>query len=89
MKTVHKYVLDEARNEVSTFEGARFLHVDNQFERITVWAEVNTLERECTRTLHVVGTGHEVPSGVDFVGSAVMAAGGFVFHVYAESETGR
>ena len=84
MKTIHKYVLGEAVNRVSTFEGARFLHVDNQREQITVWAEVNTLERECMRTLHVVGTGGDVPVGSAYVGSALVAGGDLVFHVYAQ-----
>lgn len=83
MRTIHKYVLGDAMNQVQTFERAKFLHVANQREQITVWAEVNTLECECLRTLHVVGTGHEVPAGVRYVGSAVMAGGDFVFHVYA------
>ena len=84
MRTVHKYVLSDVRNEVSTYEGARFLCAANQREQITVWAEVNTLERECMRTLHVVGTGHEVPRGAAFIGTALMAGGDYVFHVYAE-----
>ena len=84
MRTVHKYVLSDVRNEVSTYEGARFLCAANQREQITVWAEVNTLERECLRTLHVVGTGHEVPRGAAFIGTALMAGGDYVFHVYAE-----
>lgn len=84
MRTIHKYVLTATENAVSTHEGAKFLHAANQREQITAWAEVNTLERECMRTLHVVGTGHEVPAGVEYVGTAVMAGGDFVFHVYAE-----
>ena len=86
MRTVHKYVLSDVRNEVSTYEGARFLCAANQREQITVWAEVNTLERECMRTLHVVGTGHEVPRGAAFIGTALMAGGDYVFHVYAEEQ---
>lgn len=82
MKTIHKYVLSDAVNSVSTYEGARFLHADNQREQITVWAEVHTLARECMRTLHVVGTGGEVPIGARYVGSALMVGGDFVFHVY-------
>lgn len=84
MKTIHKYVLSDVRNEVGTYEGAQFVHVANQHEQITVWVEVNTLARECMRTLHVVGTGGEVPPGARHVGSALMADGHFVFHVYAE-----
>ena len=87
MRTVHKYVLSDVRNEVSTYEGARFLCAANQREQITVWAEVNTLERECLRRLYVVGTGGKVPPGCDYVGSALMADGDFVFHVYAERES--
>ena len=86
MRTIHKYAVGDWANEVSTYEGARFLHVDNQREQITVWAEVNTLERECMRTLHVVGTGHEVPRGAAFIGTALMAGGDYVFHVYAEEQ---
>lgn len=83
MRTVHKYVLSESVNQVSTFEGAKFIHVANQCEQITVWAEVNTLARECSRMLYVVGTGHEVPRFGEHVGAALMADGAFVFHVYA------
>lgn len=86
MKTIHKYLLNATENRVSTFEAVRFLHVANQREQITVWAEVDTLTRECTRTLHVVGTGDEVPVAVDYVGSALMAGGDFVFHIYADRE---
>lgn len=86
MRTIHKYVLDAATNRVQTYERARFIHAANQREQITVWAEVNTLERECVRVLHVVGTGHEVPVEADFVGSPLMAGGDFVFHVYAGRE---
>lgn len=86
MRTVHKYVLTETEATVHTFERTRFLHVADQYGRVTVWAEVNTLERECSRTLHVVGTGSEVPAGADYIGSAVMAGGTLVFHVYAATE---
>ena len=87
MKTVHKYLLDDVRTQVSTYEGARFIHVANQRERIAVWAEVNTLARECVRTLHMVGTGTDVPAGTDHIGSALVAAGEYVFHIYANRET--
>lgn len=87
MRTVHKYVLTGVVNEVSTFEGAKWLHVANQNEQIAVWAEVNTLERECMATLHLVGTGQAVPRHVEHIGSALMDSGRFVFHVYAPTPT--
>jgi len=92
MKAVHKYVLNDVEQGVSTFERAKFLHVANQREQICLWAEVNTLERECVRTVYVVGTGGEVPSGTTYIGSALMADGDFVFHVYTTTDqraTGR
>ncbi|GEP38867.1 hypothetical protein NPS01_25300 [Nocardioides psychrotolerans] len=87
MKVIHKYVLTEAASRVTTHEGARFIHAANQYEQITVWAEVNTLERECTAELHVVGTGGGVPPRTRHVGSVLMADGAYVFHVYAPEET--
>ena len=89
MRTVHKYVLDNVRNDIATFEGAKLLHVANQYERITLWAEVDTNNRECLRTVHVVGTGHPIPSTrtrTTYVGSVLMSGGEFVFHVYDEGD---
>jgi len=86
MRVIHKYVLDPFAPKVSTYEGARFIHATNQREEITVWAEVNTLARECVRTLHVVGTGYEPPQQGEYVGTVLMSNGDFVFHIYAEPE---
>ena len=82
MKTIHKYVLTDSVNKVSTFERAKFIHVANQREQITVWAEVNTLGHERMVTLHIVGTGGEVPAGGRHIGSALLTGGDYVFHVY-------
>jgi hypothetical protein len=84
MKTIHKYELAGVVTPISTYEGVRFLHVDTQRERITVWAEVNTLDRECLRTLHLVPTGGDVPRQATYVGSVLIDEGTFVFHVYVE-----
>jgi hypothetical protein len=89
MRTVHKYVLPNVRNAIPTFEGAKLLHVDVQNERITLWAEVETNNRECLRIVHVVGTGHPIPSTrtrTAYVGSVLVEDGEFVFHVYEEVE---
>ena len=85
MRTIHKYVLDTMTNSISTYEGAKVVHVADQHNQATVWLEVNTLERECMRTLHVVGTGYEIPGGTH-VGSLLSAGGHLVFHVYDEGE---
>lgn len=87
MRTVHKYVLTEPSQEVMLRSGCRFLHVDNQNENITLWVEVDTERPPRKRWVHVVGTGQEIPAPfAEHVGSALMARGMFVFHVYAEPE---
>lgn len=86
MRTVHKFVLTEVSNDVEMPRGARFLHVDNQRESITFWAEVDTRQPSCVRHLYVVGTGDEVPPFAEHIGSCLMAGGTFVFHLYADPE---
>lgn len=82
MRTIHKYVLGPGANEISTFERARFLHVHTQASEPVLWVDVNTLQRECMRTIVVVPTGGEVPADGAYLGTAVDVAGVFVFHVY-------
>lgn len=82
MRTIHKHVIDKPVVEIPTFERARFLHADEQHGEITVWVEVNTLERECLRRVLVVPTGGQVPAHSDFVGTVLLGGGQLVFHVY-------
>lgn len=86
-RQVFKYVLSDVVNEVPTFRGARFLHVDNQRERITVWAEVDERAEPYLRRVHVVGTGYEIPTFGEYLGSVLMDGGSFVFHIYVDPET--
>lgn len=86
MRVVHKYTVHPSELSVDTYEGARFLHVANQREQITVWAEVNPQAPRCARFLHVVGTGFDAPEDADYIGTALMASGTFVFHIYADRE---
>jgi len=83
---VFKYPLTDAINEVQTFRGARFLHADNQRERITVWAEVDERADQVTRWLFVVGTGEEVPTFAEYLGTVLVDDGAFVFHIYVQPE---
>ena len=85
-RVVYKYPLTEAVNGVQTFRGARFLHADNQRERITVWAEVDERADPCVRVLFVVGTGDEVPNFGEYLGTVLVDDGAFVFHIYVQPE---
>ena len=84
-RVVYKYALTDAVNEVQTLRGARFLHADNQRERITVGPR-STSGRSVTRWLFVVGTGDEVPTFVDYLGTVLVDDGAFVFHIYVQPE---
>lgn len=82
MRTIHKYPLTVTQTNVSTFEGARFLHVADQHGQITLWAEVNTLARESMCDVFVVPTGGDVPTDGDYLGTVLVDEGLYVFHVY-------
>lgn len=86
MKTIHKHALHGRVNKISTYERARVIHVSEQHNTVMVWLEVNSMERECIKTIHMLGTGAEVPHGTTHAGSAVCAGGQYVFHVYEEDE---
>lgn len=88
MRTIHKYELGGVVNPIPTYEGARWLHVGNQRERITVWAQVDTDQPHTTKLLWVVGTGQPIPDRATVpVGSAIFRGGEFVFHVFGEDES--
>ena len=87
MRTIYKFTLNGERNTLSVPKGTRFIHAANQYEQITVWAEVDTTQSFESRTLWVVGTGNPMPeTSVDYIGSAILMNGNFVFHVYVERE---
>lgn len=87
MITIWKYQLNDVENHIEhrlAMNGRfPFLHVDNQHDKITVWAEVDTDSPPEDWILYVVGTGHPIPrqAGVH-IGSCLIQ--GFVFHVYVE-----
>lgn len=85
MKTIHKYVLPQPVNDVVTHDGAEFLAAAEQYGQITIWAEVDTSKPKKVRTVHVVGTGGQVPPRLDYLGTVLLADGEYVFHVYADS----
>lgn len=58
------------------------VHVGMQHGQIAMWFEVDTeAKRTNRRTFVLVGTGHEVPTGAQWVGT-VMPSQDLVLHVY-------
>lgn len=82
MKTVHKFPLTIGNISVLHMPaGATVLHVGlDPGNRICLWAFVDTDLVSETRIFTVVGTGHEVPDGLEYIGSVVQ--GPFVWHVF-------
>lgn len=82
MKTVWKFFLDR---EVEMPTGAKLLHVAEQHGQLCTWAEVDPDAPTEIRRFALVGTGHNVPENVTFVGTILMMGGGILIHVYERS----
>ncbi len=80
MRTVWKYTFTNAVMTFAIPAGARILVVQMQGALPQLWAEVDTLELNTTRTFVLVGTGNEVPLRGVYVGT--VQDDHLVFHVY-------
>lgn len=87
-RAVYKYEIpvDDEWHGVTMPLPAKVVHVacTGGFGTVYVWAEVAPDSTEtATRKMQVFGTGHALPDGAVYVGTA--PAGPFVWHVYAEA----
>jgi hypothetical protein len=83
MRTVHKYALTASVVELHMPRGARLLAVATQNGVPCLWAEVDPRQEDEVRTFVGHGTGHWVPDGETYIGTAHDVEGlGLVFHVY-------
>lgn len=85
-KAVWKYALDSDVNPLEIPKGSTILSVGMQGLTLTAWALVNLDSQENeVRTLHVYGTGHEIP--VDSLTLRYLGRvddGQFIWHVFEE-----
>lgn len=91
MKTVYKYkLLDPAIGAVDRgllhMHPGPILKVDSQNDNVCIWALVDTKKPAVPRQFILVGTGFEVPSGVEYIGTAQLYGGALVLHVFEEPE---
>lgn len=89
MKTIHKIVVavDDVQ-QISVPEGAGFLSVQNQDEKICLWYTCDTERRTFSRRkVAIAGTGHRTDhcEGLNFLGTVQLARGALVFHVFVEN----
>jgi len=88
-KTIYKYELKPANVQtVMMPQHAKMLSVQNQNGNLNVWAlvESDPLHVQAPVTFYIVGTGNDA-SEVEhkkFLGTAQMAEGGYVFHIFYE-----
>ena len=86
MSTIWKWVLPAAQNPIDVPVGARWLTAAAQGRVICAWAEVDPSGPTESAVITLVGTGHPVPPDPgNYLGSAVVLDGEFVFHVYVKT----
>lgn len=91
--TVHKAILSWNDYQVHPIPiGAKFLHVADQNGSLCVWYLCNPSNVPNSRTFRVIGTGQSLNvvdnsmNNLQHVGTALMAGGQFVLHVFVEKE---
>jgi len=92
MRQIWKYILDSATLLTHDFltynvpKNGIILHVDEQFDEICVWVEVDPDAPKEQRHFKVYGTGHLIPDhdivNRRYLGSVKLMKGALVFHVF-------
>ena len=91
MRTIHKYQFEAGKLEQEFVmpEGATVLSVQNQNEKLTMWAAINTGARLEKRRFTIALAGREEPKLRDvgrylmkFIGTVQFDDGNFVCHVF-------
>lgn len=84
MQTIWKYPLDVAdEQKIQLPLGADILHVGVQGEAVCLWAQVSPGRVKQVRTIHIFGTGHDLPDNPGrHIGSFMLHGGALVFHAY-------
>lgn len=86
MITVYKYTLDiVGRQELLIPQNAKILYVgEQQYGKITLWAQVDTIEDKIKLPIFIFGTGHTIPSpDLKYIGTVQMT-NGLVWHIFME-----
>lgn len=91
MRTIWKAILDlqDVQNhgghaicKTEMPMGSKVIMVKEQFDNICVWYQCDSLNKKEVRSFEIVGTGHECPRHGDYLGSAVLQGGNYVFHIF-------
>ena len=82
--TIWKYQLEHAHQSIDMPAGSELLRVGSQSNQICVWAKVDPNRPLEKREFWVVGTGHDVPDHVVYIGTALIFGERLVMHVFEE-----
>lgn len=80
---VHKYTLNPTPGRPQQLElpkEAKILHIADQYGYIRLWALVDPVASNETRTFQVFGTGQPVYPAADYIGTLQMEP--FVWHIF-------
>ena len=88
---IYKYTLLLTDEQIVVLpQKARILSVQNQYERVVLYALVTPGEIPKSRKVYIFGTGREISEYVartcEFAGTAVLEDGAFVWHVFVGPE---
>ncbi len=85
-KRIYKYVLEPTMRTIHMPANSKILSVQNQYENICVWAEVDPDENTWDEPVEfeVYGTGHNMTEDVEreFLGTVQLRQGTLVLHIY-------
>ena len=81
-RTIFKYPLMLTANPqiIGMHKGAVIRHVAEQAGSPTIWVENSAKAEMVSRTFIVVGTGHVIPEGGEYIGTVQLPP--FVWHIY-------
>jgi hypothetical protein len=83
MKRIFKYPLEVTDEQRITGKFVKILCVKTQNEVPCIWAEVDeSLPQTAYVNVFMHGTGHTVNSTANYLGTAFLKDGEFVYHVY-------
>ena len=87
MKTIYKYALKRTGTQVVQLPlGARILCVQNQIDNPCLWALINKGYNDTEAVqITMAGTGHDIDSPGDYVGTFQLLDEALVFHVFAKA----
>lgn len=83
MRAVYRYQVGiDGPEEIGLTSGPLAIGALGDSDGIEFWAEHDDAKAEVSRLFVIVGTGHRIPDGAVYIGSAPRTPEGLVWHLY-------